>query len=107
MAPPTLSPSAREAARLLGASIRLGRRDRRWTIRELAQRVGVGEVTIRKVERGDPSVALGTVLEAAAIVGVPLFDADPDRRAIEAERVAARLALLPSSVRPRAHDDDF
>lgn len=92
---------------MLGQNIRLARRERRWTIKELASRVGVGEVTMRKVERGDPSVSLGTVFEAAALVGVPLFSADPERRALEAERIAARLALLPTSVRLRSTDDDF
>jgi transcriptional regulator with XRE-family HTH domain len=102
-----LSPPSREAARLLGSSVRLGRKQRRWTVKDLAERVGVGEVTIRKVERGDPSVALGTALEAAVLVGVPLFGPDPERRALESERVASRLALLPSAVRPKPVDDDF
>jgi len=70
--------------------------------------VGVTEVTMRKVERGDPSVALGTALEAAVLVGVTLFHPDPLRRGLEVERVADRLALLPTSVRKRQLvDDDF
>jgi len=102
-----LSPVTLEAARLLGNRVALARRDRRWTIAELAERVGVSVVTIRKVERGDPSVALGTALEAAALVGVTLFHGDPARRSLEAEVVQARLALLPASVRRRVVDDDF
>jgi transcriptional regulator with XRE-family HTH domain len=106
--PQTLSPSAREAARLLGARIQLGRRERRWTLRELAERVGVTPVTMRKVERGDPSVRLGIAFEAAALTGVPLFSEDPSRRRLEAARVADRLALLPQAVRqPTEIDDDF
>ena len=93
---------------LLGRQVRLGRRERRWTVKDLAERVGVTEVTLRKVERGDPSVALGTAFEAATLVGVALFHEDPERRALEAGRVADRLALLPSAIRPRATiDDDF
>lgn len=104
----TLSPLAREAARLLGARIRLGRHERRWTLRELAERVGVTAVTMRKVERGDPSVGLGIAFEAAALTGVPLFDEDPSRRRLEAARVGERLALLPKAVRrPTEFDDDF
>lgn len=102
-----LSPPAREAARLLGQQVRLGRRERRWTVQDLAERVGVTEVTVRKVERGDPTVALGTAFEAAALVGVPLYD-DSRRRELEVERVAGRLAVLPAAVRRRASiDDDF
>lgn len=97
-----------EAARLLGNRIRLARKQRGWTVEQLAERVGVAHVTISKVERGDLNVAIGTVFEAAAVVGVPLFDPDPRRRSLEADRVADRLALLPRLVRPTvAVDDDF
>jgi hypothetical protein len=42
------------------------------------------------------------------LTGVPLFDEDPQRRSLDADRVGARLALLPSQVRqPVAIDDDF
>lgn len=85
----------------------LARRERRWTLAELAERVGVSVVTMRKVERGDPSVALGTAFEAAALVGVPLFHHDPARRSVEGEVVQSRLAVLPATVRPRHVDDDF
>jgi len=102
------SPLAREAARLLGSRIRLGRKERHWTIRELAERVGISEMTMRKIEHGDTSVRLGVALEAAALVGVPLFDPDPSRRALERSRVEDRLALLPQSVRrPRRVNDEF
>jgi transcriptional regulator with XRE-family HTH domain len=104
----TYSPRTAEAAALLGARIRLGRRERRWTLEELAQRVGVGVVTMRKIERGDPSVALGLVFEAATLTGVPLFHQDPSRLSLEAARVDDRLAVLPRLVRkPVEIDDDF
>ncbi len=104
----TYSPVTVEAARLLGARVRLARRERRWTLQELADRVGVTEVTMRKVERGDLTVGLGVALEAAAVVGVPLFHEDRSRRSLEAGRVDDRLALLPQSVRkPVEYDDDF
>jgi len=103
-----LSPPAIQAAQLLGARIQLARRERRWTLQELAERVGVTAVTMRKVERGDPSVRLGVALEAATLTGVPLFDPDPSRRRLEAERVSDRLAVLPRLVRrPTDIDDDF
>ena len=102
-----LSRSTVEAARLLGRRIALARRERRWTIAELAERVGCSETTMRKVERGEPSVALGTVFEAAALVGVPLFSDDTAALARDAELVEARLAVLPSRVRRRRVDDEF
>ena len=101
------APVTVEAARLLGSRVRQARRERRWTVVELAERVGVSPVTIRKVEKGDPTVALGTAFEAAALVGVALFHDDPVRRALEAEVAAARLAVLPAAIRPGQVDDDF
>ena len=102
-----LSPLTVEALGLLGLRVSSARRERRWTIAELAERVGVSVVTIRKVERGDPTVALGTAFEAAALVGVALFHDDPQRRALDAEMAQSRLAVLPAAVRPRRVDDDF
>ncbi len=104
----TYSPVAVEAARLLGARVRLARREHRWTLQELAERVGVTHVTIRKVERGDLTVGLGVAFEAAAVLGVPLFHEDRSRRSLEAGRVDDRLAVLPRLVRKLTEvDDDF
>ncbi len=97
--PRSYSPQAREAARLLGAQIRLARLDRRWTLEELAERVGANHNTIRKVERGDLSVGLGPAFEAAALLDVPLFAAEPERRESAAREIETRLALLPSRAR--------
>lgn len=106
--PRAYSPLTLEAASLLGARVRLGRRQRRWTVAELAERVGVSEATMLKVEHGDPGVRLGIAFEAAALVGVPLFDEDRSRRGLEAARVEDRLAVLPQRVRkPLEADDDF
>ena len=102
------SPVTKEAVRLLGNRVRLARRERKWTVRQLADRVGVSPPTMQKVEQGDLTVALGTAFEAAAVLGVVLFHDDPVRRSIEAGRVADRLAVLPQIVRaPADIDDDF
>ena len=106
--PHAYSPLAKEAASLLGERIRLARLERRWTLAELAERAGASVVTLRKVERGDLTVGLGVALEAASMLGVPLFHADAERRRLEADRLADRLALLPQAVRgPSEFDDDF
>jgi transcriptional regulator with XRE-family HTH domain len=102
------SPLTIEAARLLGERVRLARRERRWTVEELAERVGVSHVTIRKVERGDLTVGLGVAFEAAAILGVALFHEDASRRSLEARHVSDRLAVLPErSRRAVTIDNDF
>ena len=105
--PRVYAPVTVEAGQLLGRRVRQARRERRWTVAELAERVGVSPVTIRKVEKGDLTVALGTAFEAAALVGVALFQHDPVRRGLEAEYVGARLAVLPAAVRSGQVDDDF
>ncbi len=70
--------------------------------------MGVTRTTIAKVEHGDLTVGLGVAFEAAAVLGIPLFGADDDRRRVEAARVDDRLAVLPTSVRtPARVDDDF
>ena len=102
-----LSPVTVEVLWMLGARVRLARRERGWKATELAERVGVSPTTIRKVERGDPTVALGTAFEAAALVGVALFHDERSRRAVEADYVAARLAVLPAMIRREPIDDDF
>ncbi len=61
-----------------------------------------------KIERGDPSVALGTALEAAHLVGVALFDDDRTTRERYGALKRAELRLLPQAARPRrVIDDDF
>lgn len=97
----------REALRLFGLSVREARIERRMTLQELAERVGVSVPTVRRVEAGDPGVAIGTAFEVAAVLGIPLYTSDESARWREAQRLADRLALLPASVRQRQVDDDF
>lgn len=96
-----------EVASLLGARVREGRLTRRWTQTELADRVGVSPDTVMKVERGEPTVALGIALEAARLVGVPLFSDDDIRVSMDRELTATRLALLPARARTRHVTNDF
>lgn len=106
--PRSYSPMTIDAARLFGASVRAARLERRWSVEELAERVGVNHTTLRKVERGDLTVGLGVAFEAAALVGVPLFGPDEERRSIEAARLNDRLAVLPERARrPVTVNDDF
>src|SRR3954447_11467427 len=90
------SPRTVEAAALLGGQIRVGRLERRWTIRELAERVGGSVVTLRKVALGERSVGLGVSFEPATWTGVPLFYGERSRRTTERGRAPDRLAVLPS-----------
>jgi transcriptional regulator with XRE-family HTH domain len=103
-----VSPATKEALSILAVAIRSGRIRRGMTVRDLAERVGVSAPTMIKVERGDPGVAIGTVLEAAKLVGVPLFDGQADVRHRYYAEKRSELALLPAAARPRRKvDDDF
>ena len=98
-----------DAAELLGLLIRRARIERRMTIGELADRAGLSRGLVRRIETGDLGCAIGAVFEAAAVVGVRLFDADQPTLA---SRIAANketLILLPRAVRAssRPVKDDF
>jgi transcriptional regulator with XRE-family HTH domain len=99
----------REAAVLLAKLVQLGRKQRKWTEHELAERAGISRATLQKIEKGDLSVAIGLVFEVAALVGVPLFDEERASLAAHITRTDDKLALLPSTVRKRRKtvDDKF
>lgn len=95
-------PATTYALQALGAQIAAARRELRWTAADLADRLGVGPVLVARIEKGAPGTAVGTVLEAAVLCGVPLFGADPQDvtgLAAVAERERDRLALLPARMR--------
>lgn len=104
----TYSPQTRDAVRLLGMEIARTRRERRWTIHDLAERAGVSHVTVRAAEKGAVTVAIGTVFEIASILGIDLFGAPSELPQLVA-RSSERLTLLPARVRESAGpiDDDF
>ncbi len=105
----TYSPHVRDAARLLGEQIRLARADRGWTQQDLADRAGITRPTLRRIERGDLGVTLGSAFEVARLTGVPLFYPDRERLSLDLDRATARAALLPERIRPRRDPvrDDF
>jgi transcriptional regulator with XRE-family HTH domain len=98
-----------EALALLGQLIRIGRIERKITGEELASRAGISRVLLWRIEKGDPSCAIGSVFEAASIAGVSLFE--PDREQLGNRRATAgeMLRLLPKYARRprRAVKDDF
>lgn len=102
----TLSVPARAAARLLGTEIKRVRHLRGWTAADLAERAGIGVVTLRKAERGEPTVAIGIMFELAAVLGIDLFGATPQEMAERTRRSREMLALLPQRVHPPVPDVD-
>ncbi len=102
-------PQTIDAAQVLGLQIAAARRRRRRTATDLAERAGIDTKTLRRVERGDPTVAIGTYFEVAGLVGVALFGTEPAQLPALRERLTDQLALLPSRVTtlPSEGSDDF
>ena len=100
---------SRHAVALLGEQIRLGRKQRRWSESNLAERAGISRATLQKMERGDMGCAIGLVFEIAALVGVPLFAQDETYLVRQRERIQDKIALLPAQIRTKDEEvyDDF
>ena len=100
-----VSRAARDALGVLGNQIRLGRYARGWTIAEMAARLGVNPRTASALEAGAPTVSIGTVFNAAVLVGVDLFGLTGSDLARARRAGEETLALLPEKVRKPAVRD--
>lgn len=117
--PRTLSHRTVDAAEIMGLQIAVFRRWKRYTVAELAERVGVTPAMVSRAERGDAEVPLRVYLEAFTVLGVPVFDEDLNdgtqlrwgSLAIPRRMLELRLHLLGSRVvRPPVAappNDDF
>lgn len=103
----TASRLVRTVLTTLGAEIERGRKARKFSQAELAERVGCSRNTLRAVEAGKPSVEIGVFLEAAALVGIPLLGGDLPEIARRGEFARREAALLPQPKPPAEIDDDF
>ncbi len=109
MPPRSYSRLTKDALTLLGAQVRLARKQRGMTELELAERAGVARSTLQLIEKGDPRVDIGLVFEAATLAGVSLFVPEASSLALQIERLEDKLALLPRAIRrPKgAVNDEF
>jgi transcriptional regulator with XRE-family HTH domain len=98
---------AKGAAVLLGQLIRRARIEKRMTTEEVADRAGLSRGLLRRIENGDLGCTLGSVFEAASVVGVRLFDTDKTTIGGAVASNTAVMTLLPKAIRaPRAKPDD-
>ena len=91
----------RRALRKLGADIATARKKRSLTALMMAERVGVAKTTYLKIEKGDPSVAMGAYAMALFVLGLDkrLTDiADPGH---DEQGLLLDHERLPKRVRPR------
>ena len=104
-----MSRYARHAATLLGRRIKMRRKLRGWSELELARRAGISRSTLQRVENGAAGCAVGVVFEAAALVGVRLFEADKPSLPAQISQTNEMTALLPRRARAAKGQtrDDF
>lgn len=63
-------PKHQQSLAVLGENIRLARKRRKYTQTLISERTGLSRLTIRKVERGDPSVSMGHYVAVLAVLGL-------------------------------------
>lgn len=92
--------SLRKALTKFGRDLSIARRKRNVTTAMMAERVSVSKSTYQRVEKGDPSVALGVYAMALFVLGLgDLFAsvADPGKDAhgllLDEERLPQRVRL--------------
>jgi transcriptional regulator with XRE-family HTH domain len=89
----------RRALSKLGRDVATARRKRHFTIAMMAERMGVAPNTYRRVEKGDPTVAMGAYAMALFVLGFggtlgDLVDARQDDVGLQLDE-----ARLPKRVR--------
>ena len=93
----------------MGELIKLARLEKKISQKELGERIGVSRPTISAIEKGQANVAIGSVFEAAYIVGLPLMVDDPEQIESSSQAIAKMLKILPSRGRGKKAelDDNF
>ena len=89
--PPTSTSQQEQLARL-GALLRAARKRQKASAVATAEAAGMSRVTLHRIERGEPSVAMGAWVAAAGALGLTLDLVDP-RAAAEAPQLPARIRL--------------
>lgn len=96
------APALQRQLTALGLRLRLARERRKLGTELFAERLGVSRETLRRLEKGDATIAMGTFLKALRALGL---DKDIDRLAYDDElgRKLQDIELLGS--RSRTEDD--
>jgi len=80
----------------LATLIKAARLERKMSQTQLAERVGVSRHTISLLEKGNTKVAIGSVFEAATVLGIPLMGNDPRQLTKVSQAIANLIPLLPA-----------
>lgn len=96
-----------ETSRELGMNVRTARKRRRMLQGELAKKAGVGEKTIRRLEKGDDGVSMGNVLSVLWVLGLLATAKALANPETDDHGKTLELARLPERVRNPAPNNDF
>lgn len=75
--PPRVLPTAEDPLQRVGERLRAARKRQRVTTTAAAEAAGISRVTLHRIERGEPTVAIGAWAAAAGALGLRLDLADP------------------------------
>jgi transcriptional regulator with XRE-family HTH domain len=94
-------PSVQRQLAELGLRLRLARKRRRLGTELFSERMGVSRETLRRLEKGDASIAIGTFMRALRVLGL---ERDVDHLALDDElgRKLQDLELLGSRQKVRS-----
>lgn len=102
-----LLPSTDKLLHQFGDRLRLARRRRRLSAKQVAERAGMSPMTLRSLERGGSGVTIGAYLAVMQVLGIEkdielLVKADPLGRELQDARLPA--VTLPSEKRHKARE---
>jgi transcriptional regulator with XRE-family HTH domain len=92
---PTVGTGERKRLAHLGERIRAARKRQRVSAVAAAQAAGVSRVTLHRIERGEPTVAIGAWVAVAGALGLALDLQDPAARATQKRAATIRLRDYP------------
>jgi transcriptional regulator with XRE-family HTH domain len=95
--------------KMLGKLIKSARLERNMSQSDLAARLNVSRLTIINIEKGEANVSIGTVFEAATIVGIPLLGEDDQHLKANVKTISAISSILPKrgGRKRKELDNDF
>ena len=103
-----LSIQSEQALKLIGQMLKVARVKRGWSQQALAERMGVNRQTVAAIESGRASTAVGTVFEAAVLLGIPLLSHDEKQLSYWQTTLSNFRALFPERARKKPEvDNDF
>lgn len=97
---------ARRALVRLGEELSIARRRRRISTQLMSQRAMISRNTLTRVEKGDPSVSMGTYATVLFILGMTERLGQVADPALDKAGLSLEETRLPKRVRERARADD-